>query len=61
MIASPPAGPQSRWAEVRAAHDTGAGGDVVARLQSLGDAARAAMRQARAQRSRKLAHLLTTS
>ena len=43
MIASPP---QSRWASVRAAHG---GGDrdvaaVARRLQSLGDAAHAAMR-----------------
>lgn len=44
MIASPP---QSRWASVRAAYG---GGDrdvaaVARRLQSLGDAAHAAMRQ----------------
>lgn len=47
MIASPP---QSRWASVRAAHG---GGDrdvaaVARRLQSLGDAAHAAMRHVQA-------------
>lgn len=59
MIKSPP---QSRWASVRAAYG---GGDkdvaaVARRLQSLGDAARAAMRHAQQELTSYLpTHLLT--
>ena len=61
MIKSPP---QSRWASVRAAYG---GGDkdvaaVARRLQSLGDAARAAMRHAQqelAYSTNLLTHALT--
>ena len=59
MIASPPVGTQSRWADVRAADVRGSSKDVAAvarRLQSLGDAAHAAMRHVQ----QELAYLLTS-
>jgi len=62
MIASPPAGPQSRWADVRAAHGGGGGKDVATvarRLQSLGDAAHAAMRHVQQELANLLTYLLT--